>query len=178
MLRAAFSSRSMHQPAGGADMGAHARDSWAPAPHSRHSRYSRHSPALVVSCGRAPRQPTDQRRGWPASALCASRMVRNARPAGITDARGEVAIPHHRADRHVFQIDRVVGAQEVQGRLVVEVGALALRPFCLLPGPAVAPPSCDACGPSCGERRAVGPWRVAVPSCGSGADARPAPPRR
>src|SRR5215469_10784351 len=47
------------------------------------------------------------------------------RPARITDALGKVPIPDHIADLQIFQIDYVVGSDEGERRLMVEVGTLA-----------------------------------------------------
>ena len=46
-----------------------------------------------------------------------------SRPARIADAPGEVVIPYHAGDPQVFQIDRVVGSEQGERRLVVEVRA-------------------------------------------------------
>ena len=51
------------------------------------------------------------------------------RPAGITDALGQVVVPYHIGDLQVFQIDRVVGPEQRQRRLVVEVLSLASHPL-------------------------------------------------
>src|SRR5581483_7827060 len=49
------------------------------------------------------------------------------RPARITDALGEMAVPYHVGDPQIFEIDGVVLAQQHERRLVVEVRALALH---------------------------------------------------
>ncbi len=49
------------------------------------------------------------------------------RPACVAAGLGEVAIPHHAGDLHLFAGEGVVVAKEVQRRLVVEVRALALH---------------------------------------------------
>ena len=70
------------------------------------------------------------------------------RPARIADALGEVAIPHHVGDLQIFEIDGVVVAEQLQRRLVVEVGALPLHR--LMRPLAGCPPPCAGGGcPSC-----------------------------
>ncbi len=49
------------------------------------------------------------------------------RPACVAAGLGEMAIPHHAGDLHLFAGEGVVVAKEVQRRLVVEVRALALH---------------------------------------------------
>src|SRR6476660_9910076 len=51
------------------------------------------------------------------------------RPAGIADALGEVRGADHVGHPQIFERDRVVLAQQVQGGLVVEVLSLALHPL-------------------------------------------------
>jgi hypothetical protein len=48
------------------------------------------------------------------------------RPARVTDGLGKAPIPHQVGDPQVFEIDRVVLAQQRQRGFVMEVGALAL----------------------------------------------------
>src|SRR5262249_18761319 len=48
------------------------------------------------------------------------------RPAGIAAALGEVAVPHQSGDPQIFERDAVVGAQQTQRRLLVEVAPLPL----------------------------------------------------
>src|SRR5258708_837049 len=70
------------------------------------------------------------------------------RPAGIADALSQVVIPQHIGDLQIFQVNRVVLAQQGQRGLVVVIGALAfdvlmgLRQQChgLLAAVAVPPP--------------------------------------
>src|SRR5258708_6822590 len=47
------------------------------------------------------------------------------RPAGIADALSQVVIPQHIGDLQIFQVNRVVLAQQGQRGLVVVIGALA-----------------------------------------------------
>src|SRR5262249_14861229 len=47
-------------------------------------------------------------------------------PARIADALGEVVIPHHIRNPHIFKIDHVVLAQQGERGLVMEVATLAL----------------------------------------------------
>src|SRR5258708_40289635 len=49
------------------------------------------------------------------------------RPARIADAFGEVVIADQVGDLQVFEIDRIVGSEQRERRLVVEVAALSLH---------------------------------------------------
>ena len=51
-------------------------------------------------------------------------------PARIADAFGEVTVPHHVGDLHIFQIDHVILAYQSERCLVVEVVSLA--PYALM----------------------------------------------
>ncbi len=46
------------------------------------------------------------------------------RPTRIADALGEVVIPYHVGDPQVFEIDRVVLAQQCQRGFVMEIGTV------------------------------------------------------
>src|SRR5258708_11236478 len=49
------------------------------------------------------------------------------RPTGIRDALGQAVVPYHVGDPQVFEIDRVVLLDQLQGFLVVEVLSLPLH---------------------------------------------------
>ncbi len=111
MFLAAFSIAVQHQPAGRANVRAHAQA----LGHARPA-------ATTVLTGVG---------GWhgdnptPGACCLGFEDGPEPRPAGIADALGEAAVPQQVGDLQVFQIDRVVGAQQRQRRLVVEVGPLS-----------------------------------------------------
>src|SRR5260370_7537853 len=51
------------------------------------------------------------------------------RPARIRAARGQAVVPYHVGDLQVFEIDRVVGGNERERGLVVELPSLPLPLF-------------------------------------------------
>jgi hypothetical protein len=48
-------------------------------------------------------------------------------PAGITDALGQVVVPYHIRNQHIFEIDHVILLQQGQCGLVVKVASLLLH---------------------------------------------------
>jgi hypothetical protein len=49
------------------------------------------------------------------------------RPTSITDALGKVMVSYHVGDLQVFEVNGVVGSEQMQRGLMMEVGALALH---------------------------------------------------
>ncbi len=110
MFLAAFSSRSSTSPQVGQIWVRMLSDLGTRSPHPLHS--------WLVSCGGIASHPT------PGAHCRGFEDAAERGPAGIADALGEAAIPPPIGDPQIFEGDGVVGAQQGQRGLVVEVAPL------------------------------------------------------